>query len=108
MKTIIASLFLVLGVSSAHALSNRLLDCNPPGGPDQQVTVLNNNGSLVLVELTFGGSEKSRPLSLEEWQSKALNLYDKNTRLSMQEDGRWHLEYLVPTGWDDKGRSDCE
>jgi len=51
-----------------------LLRCSISSGPDQEVSVWENDGQLSLHELTSAGSRIQRPLSAAEWSSRRLRL----------------------------------
>jgi len=87
MKTLIAVLAFSLG-ASAHA--TKLLDCNTPVGPDQEVTVTSErDGSLSIIELTSQGAMlPKRTLSQAEWSAQKITLSDGETLL-LKEKGDW-------------------
>jgi hypothetical protein len=87
MKTLIAVL-LISFAASAHA--TKLLDCNTPVGPDQEVTVLSQrDGSLAVIELTANGDQlPGRSLSSNEWTAKNIILRDGSSVL-VKEQGQW-------------------
>jgi hypothetical protein len=86
-----------------------LLDCNTALGPDQQVTVLDDGGSLTLRELTTSGAQVERPLDDAEWQSGMLRLRDDgfgSTSMLTKEDGDWFLS-STGGGFNEFGFADC-
>lgn len=94
MRFVISLLFLLPTLS--HAEHRNLLDCNTSDGPDQQVTVRQEeDGSLTLIELLISGMQVRRPLSQEEWDGRKLQLqdgpYDAKTTLRQVTDG-WVFE----------------
>ncbi len=108
MRFVISLLFLM--PLSAFAEHRNLLDCNTSDGPDQQVTVRQEeDGSLTLIELLNSGMQVRRPLSQEEWDSKKLQLhdgpYDAKTTLRQVIDG-WVFE-SKGFGLNSFGYADC-
>ncbi len=99
---------LLLSLTSVHA-AEVLLDCNTPAGPDQQVTVIQDGGSLKLRELTNRGSIQERKLTKREWNSGKLKLREEYpgevNLLSKVEDG-WFLTLRSP-GFNFSGYADC-
>lgn len=108
MKALVLSALLLTTTTSAFA-AEKLLDCNISLGIDQQVTVLQNDNSLVLRELTNTGRRLERELSAAEWQGQVIQLRnglfgDKNT-LSFR-DGEWIFE-SVGAGAHSVAVADC-
>jgi len=92
-----------------------LLDCNvfeSGGGPDQQATVIQKNGALVLKELTNSGAMVERPLTQAEWDGKDITLrhdrYDgPSTKNHLwKENGDWMNE-SKGDGFSSYGYADC-
>ena len=95
----------LLFVSSNSLADQVYLDCNISLGQDQQVKVVEKNGSLYLLELTNFGSWISRPLSTQEWQKQQL-------QLRRDQFGETMLLSKTKTGWMFKsssalGYADC-
>lgn len=65
---------IIFGMLSAQASEEIILNCSISIGPDQQASVLNRNGSLVLKELTNRGAFQERALSFPEWNSRSIRL----------------------------------
>lgn len=94
----------------------RLLDCNvfeSGGGPDQQVTVYEKNGTYTLKELTNHGSMEQRALSKAEWDKRDIVLrrdrYDGPNavnRLYKDSEGSWVNE-AKDDGFNVFGFADC-
>ena len=109
MKTFLGIFALVFGLSLKASATEILLNCNTSGGPDQQVTVLNQNNQLLLRELASNGMTYQRALSIDEWQSKTLQLRSRATgeRNSLTKvSGGWWYEAVSP-GWRENGYADC-
>ena len=88
--------------------TGKLLDCNTPVGPDQQVTVIGDGTSLTLRELTTSGAQVERPLSLHEWASGSLHLRDdfgSTTTMTKGSDG-WVVR-STGGGFNEIGDADC-
>ena len=88
--------------------TGKLLDCNTPVGPDQQVTVIGDGTTLTLRELTTSGAQVERSLSLHEWASNSLRLRDdfgSTTTLTKGADG-WVVR-SSGGGFSEIGNADC-
>jgi len=80
----------IAGGSGPTPTRGKLLDCNTPVGPDQQVTVVSDGSSLKLVELTTSGAEQDRSLSPAEWASGTLQLredFGSRATMTKESDG---------------------
>lgn len=107
-------IFLTLAASilvSLQANANtRILDCNTPAGPNQQVTVvMTKEGKLKLQELTTSGSWIERPLSSEEFESSELRLRDDgygSISTLYKEEGKWFV-YSEGSGVTDFAMAYC-
>ena len=109
MKTILSFFAFVLFLSNSASAAEVLLNCNTSGGPDQQVTVVVENNQLFLRELSSKGNLSQRALSVDEWQSKILQLRsrssDERASLSKVSGGWWYES--VSSGWRESGYADC-
>lgn len=99
MKKLILSLVLFVAAQNAQA-GERLLDCTISIGNHQQITVVEDKGSLELQELDNNGSMHRRALSQKEFESGKLNLFKdefggKNTLT--KKDSGWVYFYQLDT-----------
>lgn len=91
----VAAAILIAG-AQAFAEPQTLLDCQPDSGADQRVLVIQDGPSMILKELSMGGSWNRRPMTASEFTARSIKLrndYGDNPVLSFDKgQGIWRLK----------------
>lgn len=100
MKSLLATLIVIVSSTSAFAADTVLLDCNILSGPNQQFKVIQTVNGYKLWELLSTGQQTERAVTPDEWNSKRFIIQPiAGQEVAVtRENGEWMVKSVAAGG----------